>query len=125
MTIAGEAPLGANKLAKFLARLPERPRGVRERLSRVEAGFVAAGQAQVLGAALLAHLPTVLDRPAVASVLVDIIVRAGLRRRLKTVLADRSFAGQAGLLTFLDPMLPGPLEQARAAIGSAKGDAHG
>jgi hypothetical protein len=125
MAITGGAPLSADKLAKVLARLPNRPHGVRERLGRVEDGYVAAGQAQALGAALLAHLPTVLDRPAVASVLVEIILRAGLRRRLKAVLLGQRFAGKDGLLGLIEPTLPGPLENARAAIAAAQGAAHG
>ena len=125
MAIAGGAPLSADKLAKVLARLPNRPHGVRERLGRVEDGYVAAGQAQALGAALLAHLPTVLDRPAVASVLVEIILRAGLRRQLRARLLDLSFPGKTGLLTLVAPLLPGPVELLRAVLATAQGKSHG
>ena len=125
MAIAGGAPLSADKLAKVLARLPNRPHGVRERLGRVEDGYVAAGQAQALGAALLAHLPTVLDRPAVASVLVEIILRAGLRRQLRARLLDLSVPGKTGLLTLVAPLLPGPVELLRAVLATAQGKSHG
>lgn len=125
MAIAGGAPLSANKLAKVLDRLPERPRGVRERLSKLEAGFVAAGQAQMLGHALLAHLPKVLDRPAVASVLVEIILRTGLRRQLRERLMELSFPGKAGLLDAMKSLFPGPVELLRAVLAVHKARTHG